>query len=327
MIRFAAALTLLSSAAIAQVQLIPAEPAGTLFDLVPVAEHARLEVDVAVDAGATTLTLTTAPVRGEGSLLTWTAATSQSQMIGAPWAAPLFLPAAGNAPQTFSATLPSNFAFDDNLSLYLRNLLVEDGAVVGTNVVEVPLGPPGCIEADLNAHPAGTIVSGQFAGVSISADSNNPSGPDAAILFDSSAPTGEDGDLVTPGYGPGNTVARQNVLVIAEDVIDLLGGDGLVDDPDDEGWGGSIRFDFEEPAGEFDFTLLDIDTTETLSISGTDTDGFEFAFTDIAGTGDNSSLTFTLVALPTAGIVDVEIAISGSGAISRFSHCPFEGTD
>ena len=55
--------------------------------------------------------------------------------------------------------------------------------------------------------PAGTEMTTQLSGIglTISAQNNVAGHPNRAILFNSTVPTGEDPDLITPGYGVGKT--------------------------------------------------------------------------------------------------------------------------
>ena len=107
---------------------------------------------------------------------------------------------------------------------------------------------------------AGELITHQWAsaGVQIRVDNRHPAHPDAAIIFDSSNPTGEDFDLMTPGYGPDNALPEGKLLIIAEDLVDL-DGDLLVDDPDDESLGGVVTFEFDEPVVVCSVKLLDLD--------------------------------------------------------------------
>ena len=108
---------------------------------------------------------------------------------------------------------------------------------------------------------AGRIVDNQYdaVGITISAVNDSAFGPDTAILFDSSNPTGEDPDLATPNMnGQNNTTALGNLLIIAEDVVDA-DMDTLVDDPDDEREGGSLIFDFRIATTVCSATVVDID--------------------------------------------------------------------
>ena len=85
--------------------------------------------------------------------------------------------------------------------------------------------------------PAGTIIGEQYAasGVHISAVANE-NHPDALIVFDTNAPPTHDPDLA---------VDIGNIAVLAENVRDE-NGDGLVDDPDENNFGGQVTFAFDQ---------------------------------------------------------------------------------
>ncbi len=109
----------------------------------------------------------------------------------------------------------------------------------------------------------GEIISDQFLhqGVSISAK-NIGGGPDLAIAFDSHRSPTRDYDLEDPWSG-GNIDSEEylgNLLIIAENAVDR-NGDGLIDNPDDEGSrpAGSIFFDFTKPIKSFGFDLVDVE--------------------------------------------------------------------
>ena len=93
--------------------------------------------------------------------------------------------------------------------------------------------------------PAGSWITEQYASIGLHISALNYTGPDKAIIFDSANPTGGDLDLETPGYHPSNTKPYFNILILAENDIDG-NGDGLIDDPDDEG---------SRPAGYIDFAF------------------------------------------------------------------------
>ncbi|MBM3320212.1 MAG: hypothetical protein FJY73_05985 [Candidatus Eisenbacteria bacterium] len=144
---------------------------------------------------------------------------------------------------------------------------------------------------DFEGPPAGTVVAGQapgggtapgtlFAGITLGVV-NNGGGPHSLIIFNSSAPTGGDSDLGTPNVdfgGPGigagggagmpgeNRVPYGNLLIIAEDIVDVAPADGLVDDPDDEMGGGIITIDFHGPVLAERIVLVDIDEQESVAI-------------------------------------------------------------
>lgn len=142
----------------------------------------------------------------------------------------------------------------------------------------------------------GSILTNQYQathGVTISADNN--SGPDAAIIFNSSAPTGEDPDLGTPnsafggpgiGTGTGNNRSLGNILIIAEDLVDN-NNDNLVDDPDDEANGGVIKFDFNGLRNVSSFKLIDVEQNAPATVRGY-RNGTQVFTTNVPGLGNNS---------------------------------------
>lgn len=128
---------------------------------------------------------------------------------------------------------------------------------------------PLCVTLDFNftlgddsVMVAGRQITDQWSdiGLNISAENNNGTHPDKAILFDSGSPTGGDFDLATPQVGPiGNDTALGNLLIIAENDGDANPADMLVDVPDDESDGGSLFFDFDDGTTLCSVTLVDID--------------------------------------------------------------------
>lgn len=131
----------------------------------------------------------------------------------------------------------------------------------------------------------GEIVNNQFDGafgVRISAV-NTGGGPDLAIVFDSMRVNTSDPDLEAPFAG-GNLAGREdlgNMLIIAENATDR-NGDGLVDDPNDEGSrpAGSISLTFDTPITSFGFDLIDV---EGPAANGSESDySVEFFMGDAA---------------------------------------------
>lgn len=313
-------LALLAQQATAQVTVTTATPSGNFFDLVPMATHARLDVGVEEIDGETVVTLTTTGVRGDGMLLTWAVGTADADAVTSPWAPPVFLPVIGNGPQVLTGTIPSDLVFEDDMRVFARNVVIENGTVGGTNVGQAQLGNPQCAVATFDEFPAGTILAGQYPGITISADNRNPDGPDAAVIFNSATPTGGDDDLITPGYGLLNAFDLRNVLVIGDNVEDLLGGDGLVDEPGDEGWGGVLCLEFDPPIESIDFALLDIDAEETFTLDFVLGDGAEAGPFEFAGFGDNS-LILVNANVGAPGFSKVSIDLSGSGSLAEFGFC------
>mgnify|MGYP006276082433 FL=1 len=107
---------------------------------------------------------------------------------------------------------------------------------------------------------AGQVIDDEYQpwGVNITADTHR--GYDVVITFDSANPTGNDTDLVTPGYGSGNTEPLGNMLIMPKDIVDA-DHDGYVDDPDDHATGrpGSVVFTFDRTYEAGSLTFIDIE--------------------------------------------------------------------
>jgi len=185
------------------------------------------------------------------------------------------------------------------------------------NLDETSTGVPLPLEAGADAGAAVALFEGL--GLAFGAVNAEPTHPDAAIVFDTSDPSGEDEDLATPGAGPGNTVARGQVLVIAEDDVDL-DGDGLVDDPGDETAGGVLAVEFTPVPGRFrGATVLDVEASETSWIEIWVADDAEPVVIPLAGLGDGSSQT---IETDLANVECVEFHLGGSAALAEIRVCP-----
>ena len=199
---------------------------------------------------------------------------------------------------------------------------------------------------DFEGLPAGTIVDQLSTGSGITGDLGGPVSVfgfnpalglvNAAVVFDSSDPSGGDDDLGTPNEffgGPGigdagaisNFTALGNILIIAQDLTDDSPADGLVDDPDDDDEVGAfIDFDFSglgngngKKAGTVtvnSVTMLDIEAEQGeagtfLELSGPD---LPVNLIAIPPTGDNGVVVISGINL--AGVSLLRINLNGSGA-------------
>jgi hypothetical protein len=164
--------------------------------------------------------------------------------------------------------------------------------------------------------------------------SNGGGGPHSLIIFDSANPTGEDYDLGTPNIefgGPGigagggagepgeNSEPLGNLLIIAEDIVDVAPADGIVDDPDDQLGGGVIRFDFSGEVFAERVVFVDLENPEATTIRlyhGVDLVGE----TNVPPLGDNSVQEFS------AGqpilCTKVEITSSASFGVAEIEYSP-----
>lgn len=107
-----------------------------------------------------------------------------------------------------------------------------------------------------NPLPAGEIITDQYSpAVNITASG----GAGFAVIFDTTNPTGNDGDLLTPNPGlhPTNTVALGNALIVNEEDF-TLDKDGRVEDPNDN-VGGTFFFDLSFFATGLEITIMDIE--------------------------------------------------------------------
>jgi hypothetical protein len=195
-------------------------------------------------------------------------------------------------------------------------------AEIGLNPCERVLMPDERTFGAPRYSPVGMWVTDQFQselGVGMLAVNNVPSHPQKCIVFDSQSPTGEDMDLMTPGYGFGNTEALGELFIIAEDDVDVMPADGLVDDPDDEAKGGVLRWSFDGPAYFLGLTVVDIDVGETAAIHLLDAFGALVQKIDLQPLGDNSVQVVDVAPVP--GVLSVELRLSGSGGATRLRWC------
>lgn len=145
----------------------------------------------------------------------------------------------------------------------------------------------------------------------------------AAMIFDSSNPTGGDFDIGTPNEiygGPGignggasNNVALGNVLILSEDLDQ--------NDPDDIlEIGASFVFNFSanDNVTLNSFDILDIEAASNPTIVNLYDNEANIIFsTDITPGGDNSKTTVDLNS--TFGVAFMEIIMNNSGAIDNIS--------
>lgn len=193
---------------------------------------------------------------------------------------------------------------------------------------------------DFESHQAGDIVSEVYSANGagpVYVSGVNPQYPDsnAAMIFDSSNPTGNDWDLGTPNEdfgGPGigtggdsgspyeNSVPLGNVLIITEDFDST--------DPDDADLkGASFTFDFSElgSVSIYSMYIMDVETSETYA---------SVLFYDEAGTkiGDeyvlpktgNNGVYLYEFGAGVEGVVIMEVLMNGSGVVDNIVFLPNE---
>ena len=183
-----------------------------------------------------------------------------------------------------------------------------------------------------NPLAAGTPVDSQWVnlGVTFEFDNARSGHPDLGIIFDSNNPTGGDLDLGTPnrdfggpGRGTGGEAGEQgenadslsNLLIIAEDAVDV-NNDGLVDDPDDEEHGGDVIITFDQPTDLHFIRLIDLDRNNA-SIRITQDNG-NVVTKQVTNLGNNSDQTCRLYV---GSVTQVVVSVGGSGAIAEIGFC------
>lgn len=143
---------------------------------------------------------------------------------------------------------------------------------------------------------AGTIVSNQIEGVTISAVRAGHSGENAAMIFDADHPTGGDWDLHQPGQG--------GVLIITEDFDSS--------DPDDNACGGTFTFTFDSPATVEQMTFLDTEEPSPLLRFYDESGNLIAEMTGpVTANGGMADM-----AVGVAGVKTMTVTLQGSGAIA-----------
>jgi len=117
---------------------------------------------------------------------------------------------------------------------------------------------------DFSGLPAGATLGEQYAnvGLHISAEANRDH-PDALIVFDTNA---------TPTHDPDLAVDIGNIAILAKNVDDE-NGDGLVDDPDENNFGGKVTFTFDQDVTVRSFLFVDHDHQPSDFVAAYDASG------------------------------------------------------
>ena len=171
----------------------------------------------------------------------------------------------------------------------------------------------------------------QGLGLTISAQNNHDLHPDAAMIFDTSAPTGGDDDLGTPnnafggpglpnfdpstGVGLGNIYSLSNILIIAENLDS--------NNPDDEAIGGKLIFDFDVPVRVVGLSVIDIEGhVSGGSVVASKQDGTVLFSSPVMPLGDNAVASMNVwdnqVDLSTKKL---EVNLKTSGGIDDLEYC------
>lgn len=163
-----------------------------------------------------------------------------------------------------------------------------------------------------NPIQAGQFIDSEYAAWGVNISAYNQYGPDYAITFDTSNPTGNDPDLATPGYN--NSQNLGNVLILPTYVTDN-NNDGYVDDPNDQAGSnpGSFLFTFDQDqSGTFSIDFLDIE--ESGGRVRFYLDGSFVTSANINLVGDNG---FGSLSLNNITYDQIKVSLAGSGAIDN----------
>jgi hypothetical protein len=158
---------------------------------------------------------------------------------------------------------------------------------------------------DFSGLPAGTIIGEQYAsqGVHISGEANH-GGPDALIVFDSnSTNTDLDADL---------RVGIGNIAIFANNLNDS-NGDGLVDKPDENNYGGRAIFRFDQDVRIGSFVFVDKDHEPDDSAVAYDGSGNVIKQVPISPAGNGSVQT---IAVDAEGVRRFEVVYGDSGGFT-----------
>jgi hypothetical protein len=227
--------------------------------------------------------------------------------------------------------------------MVLHRTNIHAAVLITVSIVFLSFLPVNATVLDFSGLPAGAVVSGQTpSGGTHPGDSfadfvlscvNDGDGPNSIIVFDSQSPTGNDADLGTPNEdfdGPGvgwggrqgapgeNGRSYDNLLIIAEDLCDK-NGDDLVDDPDDEAFGGVFIFDYESAVQVMYVVLVDIDYNESAEIRLYGIAGL-IATIPASALGNNS--VQSLNCEQHLGVLRMEVEVSSSAAIAEIEYVP-----
>ena len=180
-------------------------------------------------------------------------------------------------------------------------------------------------ETDSSGNPlsTGQIIDGEFAGFGINISTHDPINH-PAMIFDSSAPSGDDFGLGTPnesfggpgiGSGGGSGQAGENSLDLGN--ILIISEDGDSSDPDDNAAGGTITFTFDSPVAIGEVDLLNVENSG--SVRAFNGSSVLISQVPVASIGSNG---FQIIALNATNVSRLEVQLAGSGAIAEIRAIP-----
>lgn len=192
-----------------------------------------------------------------------------------------------------------------------------------TRVVTLDPGPQCPPDVDVDSMAAGTILSDQFEGISITTHDPNRH---PAMLFDTANPTGGDTDLGAPnadfggpGIGSGGRAGLPGENSEPQGMVIIISEDGDASDPDDNNRGGQLIFEFAYDADFSYMTFLDVDEApKNPTVKLYDRDGTLFWSAAAPAHGDNS---FVQMNIDQTGVAKVVVDFPGSGSVDGLFFC------
>jgi hypothetical protein len=235
----------------------------------------------------------------------------------------------GAVPKTAAAPIPLGLFAAVFIAIALAGLaalLMIFGPLTAYAVNETGAGLPAPVSAnhsvsaadcangyvlDFAGLPAGTILSEQYAslGVHISGATSRTDLPDAVVVFNSNGTGSHDPDLEV-GIG--------NIAILANNLSDQ-NGDGLVDFPDENNYGGRQVYEFDSPVHIGSFLFIDKDHGTPDKATAYDANDNAISSVPIP-VGANASVQTITVNADNA--VKLEIRYRDSGGLTGIEVCP-----
>ena len=199
---------------------------------------------------------------------------------------------------------------------------------------------------DFEGIPAGTVVTemfsdGGFGPIHVEGGQGKACPYNAAVVFDSSCPTGicsgKDQDLGTPnrtfggaGEGQGgevgspwaNNAPLSNLLIVHEVCNELA--DGFVEDPNDTSGTSTITLVFTEPVRVFSYTIIDNERNEREQVTLFGAQGEQLATLTGSTTGNNGKAVMQTTSNDTgiSGVIRMVFERTGSRGIDNIVLLP-----
>ncbi|NNF02189.1 MAG: T9SS type A sorting domain-containing protein, partial [Bacteroidia bacterium] len=227
-------------------------------------------------------------------------------------------PSGGTPPYMFSWSngQVSQTATGLGMGTYVVTITDDNGCVL-VDTASIIIGGPDAIvlsitdsaetcffDSDLSPYQHGQFFYDQWVGVTITATANG-NGVDTVIIFDSNVNGTADPDLEV-NIGP--------MLIIPDNIVDT-NSNGLVDDPNDNGTGGVMIFEFDECVTINSFVFVDQDFNTLPVVTAYDSLGNIITQVTVPNMGESS---VQVVALNASCVSKLEISAVTSFAVTGF---------